>query len=56
MTQPRQDSLYDQLLTVQVLANKAGCYDAADYIADRRREIKARLDERKALTAWGEGE
>jgi hypothetical protein len=28
----RQDSLYDQLKTVYDLANKAGCYEAADYI------------------------
>ena len=28
----RQDSTYDQLLTVYSLANKAGCYDAADAI------------------------
>lgn len=29
---PRQDSLTDQLLTVIQLAEKAGCYDAADWI------------------------
>lgn len=28
----RQDSTYEQLLTVYDLANKAGCYDAADEI------------------------
>lgn len=28
----RQDSTYDQLKTVYDLANKAGCYDAADEI------------------------
>lgn len=28
----RQDSTYDQLRTVYDLANKAGCYDAADLI------------------------
>jgi hypothetical protein len=28
----RQDSTYDQLKTVYDLANKAGCYDAADAI------------------------
>jgi len=28
----RQDSLHDQLKTVYDLANKVGCYDAADFI------------------------
>lgn len=30
----RQDSLYDQMITVLTLATRAGCYDAADWIAD----------------------
>lgn len=30
----RQDSTYDQLLTVYDLAIKAGCYDAADAIKE----------------------
>lgn len=29
---PRQDSVFDQMKSVYDLANKAGCYDAADII------------------------
>ena len=39
---PRQDSLHDQLKTVYDLANKAGCYDAADFIR-RKLEKTERL-------------
>ena len=31
----RQDALDDQLRDLIPLANKAGCYDAADFIRDR---------------------
>lgn len=37
----RQDSLQDQLRTVYDLANKAGCYDAADFIMEHIKTIEA---------------
>ena len=44
---PRQDSLYDQLKTVYDLANKAQCYDAADFIRRQIEDIERRLTEAK---------
>lgn len=35
MRAQRQDSLKDQMITVVRLAEKAGCYDAADWIKKR---------------------
>lgn len=48
----RQDSLHDQLKTLRHLANKAGCYDAADYlraiIEDTEKRL-AQIEERDAM-------
>lgn len=36
----RQDSLYDQLVTVRELATKAGCYDVADFLRNHIETIQ----------------
>jgi hypothetical protein len=41
----RQDSLHDQLKTVYGLANKAGCYDAADFLRLIIEDTERRLAE-----------
>lgn len=42
-----QASLYDQLLQVRALANKAGFYDAADYITLTLNRIEGNLEKYK---------
>jgi hypothetical protein len=43
MSAQRQDSTLEQLRTVIDLANKAGCYDAADWIKERLGPSSSRL-------------
>ena len=38
----RQDSTTDQLITVMELANRAGCYDASDWIKARIVDMELR--------------
>ena len=44
----RQDSTYEQLKDLYVVANKLGMYDAADF-------IKARLDQIESNLRWLDG-
>ena len=41
---PRQDSLYEQLIDVQAQAVAMGCYEAADFLAQKISEIKVRQE------------
>lgn len=55
----RQDGLRDQLETVAAMANRIGCYDAADYLLDlmqsgrmlsSMRDLKAELGDDRSVT------
>jgi hypothetical protein len=47
----RQDSLYDQLKDLIPLANKEGCYDAADYIRGIVEGIERKMENANDLPA-----
>ena len=49
VSQPRQDSLYDQLLTVRDLANCSGCYDAADFLTTHIDSIEEKEKPRQTI-------